>query len=122
MSEDLVLRDGNSSVGHRIEEFKPSSSNLSTYEALREELDKYLERLQEFRSLELDEIFLILSSLTARATEIKIQLSRTDTSKSAGFRNKEIEPFLVECDRQFKYYSRMQTTRELDFKISGGAT
>jgi hypothetical protein len=118
--EDLVLQSA--STGHRVQEFtaiRPSEAK-GDIERLREELDQYLERMQVLGNLELDEIFLCLSAFTARATELKIQLSRSDTARATAFRNREIEPFLTECDRQFKYYSRMQTTRELDFKISGG--
>lgn len=118
---DLILQDANVSAGHRVQEL-PELRSKDGYERIREELDHYMERMQAFGQLEPDEIYIILSSFTARATEIKVQLSRTDTARANAIRNREIEPFLIECDRQFKYYSRIQTSRELDFKISGGAT
>ena len=118
--DELVLQDSQS-VGHGIQEF-PQLKSKDGIERLREEMDQYLERMQSFGDMEIDGVFQHLSAFSARATELKIQLSRTESAKATAFRNRELEPFLVECDRQFKLYSRMTTTKDLEFRISGGQT
>ncbi len=118
---ELQLQDGGSSVGHRVAT-PPEFKGATTIDQLEDEVDHYLEKMQEFCDMQPDEVFLLLSAYTARATEIKIQLNRSDKARATSFRNRQIEPFLEECERQFKYHSRIQTTRELDFRISGGQT
>lgn len=97
---------------------KPASSDW--IENLRSEIDSYMEQMQTFPGLPSDEIFLMLSAWTARATELRIQLSRSDTQKARSFNSKEIDPFLDECERQFRFHSRVQSYREQEFKLSGG--
>lgn len=98
---------------------KPPSSGV---EWLREEMDGYLEQMKQFHHMPVDEVFRLLSGWTARATELRIQLNRSDNQRASSFRTKEIEPFLEECERQFKFHSRIQATHELDLKMVRGQT
>lgn len=89
-------------------------------ERLRGELDGYYRAMQGFVSLEPDQVMLQLSAFSARASEIRTHLSRSDGRLSNAFRTREIEPFIDECDRQFKLHSRILSQRELDWRISAG--
>lgn len=93
---------------------------MSGIEALREEMDGYLEEMGGFHYMTPDEVFRLLSAWTARATELRIQLNRSDNQRANSFRTKEIEPFLEECERQFKFHSRIQATHEMDLKMVRG--
>lgn len=96
----------------------PAKKNQpSAVEKLRQELDTYLEQMQQFPTMMPDEIFRLLSGWTARATELRIQLNRSDNGRSNAFRTKEIDPFLEECERQFKFHSRIQASQEMEMRL-----
>lgn len=86
---------------------------------IQDELDLYLDQMQHLNELEPDEVYRRLSSWTARASEIRIQASRTDSASARRLRIEEIDPFLKECERQFSYHSRVQTVREMDYRMAG---
>ena len=88
-------------------------------EMIQEELDRYLEDMQGLNALEPDEVFRRLSAWTARASEIRIQASRTDSAASRRLRSEEIDPFIKECDRQFSYHSRIEAVRHTDVRLAG---
>lgn len=117
MASFELVEQGQSESVDRVEELVPVNRNLSGVERLRAEIDGYLERMQELSDTSPEEVFRLLSGWTARGTELKIQLNRTDNQKSRSFRNGEIEPFLEECDRQFKFHSRIQASQEMDMKL-----
>lgn len=87
---------------------------------IRGELDAYFRSMQRFGDLEPDQILMVLSSYSARIGELRLQLIRRDTRRSNALRCKEIDPFIEECDRQFKIWSRIVAIREMDFRLSGG--
>lgn len=88
----------------------------------RQELDAYYVRMRDFGTIETDEIFAELAAFSARASEIRGWLIRSQTRATNSFRTQEIDPFIAECDRQFKLWSRYQAVREMDFRLSGGGT
>ena len=77
-------------------------------------------QMQEFPRMQPDEIFRSLSAFTARMNHIRTGIVRTDNKRYSSFRTKEIEPFITECDRQFKIWSRSLTSYALDFDMSKG--
>lgn len=113
----VVLELAEADVTTRAATPKKEGRKLSAVERLREELDGYLEQMQTFPNLMPEEVFRLLSAWTARGTELRIQLNRSDNQRSSSFRTKEIEPFLDECDRQFKFHSRIQASQEMDLKL-----
>lgn len=91
-------------------------------EAWREELGAYFAEMQTFESMDLVEIFMRLAAFSARASEMRNQASQSDNRRANAFRSQAIDPFLEACDFQFRVFSRIQSVREMEFKISGGGT
>lgn len=84
------------------------------------ELDGYYEEMQQFGEMPPDEIFRNLSAFSSRMNAIRTVICRTDNKRWSNFRTKEIEPFVSECDRQFKIWSRNLTNYTLDWEMSKG--
>lgn len=103
----------------QAERVRPAQGGI---EALREEFDSYMEEMREFHNMLPDEVFRLLSAWSARASELLVQLGRSDRQKFTAFKNREIMPFIEECDRQFKIHSRLQATYEMDLKMTRGQT
>jgi hypothetical protein len=89
---------------------------------LRAEVDAYYTAMRGFQDLSLEEVFIQLAGLSARASEIRTNLIRQDRRAFQAFRTGEIDPFLTEVDRQFKVWSRLQSVREMEFKMTGPVT
>lgn len=87
----------------------------------REELDSYYQAMLLFNKMDPVEVFQTLSQFSARASEIRMGLMRVDNRKNTSFRTHEIDPFISECDRQFKLHSRIQAIKEMDARLSGGS-
>lgn len=100
---------------------QPVQNTKSKFDDWREELDGYYELMQEFCALDPHTVFMRLSAMSARASEMRSRLARDDSRRALTLRTREVEPFLDECDRQFKVHSRALTITELEFKMSGGA-
>lgn len=88
----------------------------------RQELGGYFAEMQEFQNMAPDDVFLRLSAFSARASEIRYEITQTDNRRHQSFRTQGIDPFLEECDRQFRIHSRIQSVRDMEFKLSGGQT
>lgn len=87
---------------------------------LRFELDGYYSEMLRFRDMEPDEIFMRLSAYSARASYIRSDIMRAQNRTLTAFRTGEIDPFLTECDRQFKVWSRVFAVTSLDWNLSRG--
>lgn len=66
-----------------------------------------------------DQIFLLISSYTARASEIRSFLVDDESRLSNAFRTKQIDPFIQECDRQFKIWSRIVSVQQTEIDLAG---
>lgn len=108
-------------AAEQLKETSPSSSRGTSIDVWRTELDDYYGEMQGFGNMDPVEVFLRLSAYSARASEIRSQIVRSENRRHLSFRTQEIDPFIDECDRQFKLHSRIQATREMEFKMSGGA-
>lgn len=84
------------------------------------ELDDYFAEMRGLNGMEPTQVLQKLSSWSARASEIRSQLVRVDSRRSNSFRTREIDPFLEECDRQFRIHSRLQSVRETEWRMAGG--
>lgn len=89
-------------------------------ERWRAELGAYFAEMQKFENMEPNEVFLRLSAFTARASEIRFQITQTESRRGQSFRTQAIDPFLDECDRQFRVHSRVAAMREFEWKVTGG--
>lgn len=88
----------------------------------RRELDGYYKEMVSFSEVEPDEIFRSLSAWTARASYMRSQIVRIDSKAWVKFRTQEIDPFISECDRQFRVWSRVFAVQSLDWNMSRGQT
>lgn len=89
-------------------------------DALRSELDSFWTTVRKFQYMDVTEVLLALSAFSARAAEIRSNVMRSESRKLNAFRTREIDPFLDHCDFQFRIHSRLQSIREMEFKMSGG--
>ena len=88
---------------------------------LRKELDSYFEIMKNFQTGDPRENLMHLSSFTARMSEARGVIIRNPGGKAEqDFRTKEIDPFISECDRQFKIWSRLITYAQFDWETSRG--
>lgn len=111
-----------------LEEHRPSArqgpvSVASTPErgsvsGWRDELDEFYGTMKQFGGMEIDEILSHLSSFSARMSEVRGIIVRNEGRLSGNFRTKEVDPFLVECDRQYKIWSRQQAVRQHDWEMT----
>lgn len=95
------------------------SNDLSGW---REELDGYFLQMQEFGNMEPDEIFMTLSAYTSRVSYIRSQIMRSSSRILQAFRTGEVDPFINECDRQFKFWSRVQSVAQMDWNAQKNVT
>lgn len=89
---------------------------------MRKEFDEYYSEMLRFRDMEPDEIFMRLSAYSARASYIRSDIMRAQNRTLTAFRTGEIDPFLSECDRQFKIWSRVFAVTSLDWNLARGQT
>lgn len=86
----------------------------------REELDAFYTTMQQFNSYDVSEILGHLSSFSARMSAIRTQIVRSESRMMNNFRTKEIDPFLEECDRQYKIWSRQLTVLQNEWEMTRG--
>lgn len=87
----------------------------------REELSGYLAEMQKFEAMDTTEVFFRLAAYSARAAEMRFQISSGESRRLTAFRTQCVDPFIEMCEFQFRVHSRIQAIREMEFKISGGA-
>lgn len=99
-------------------------SDRMNLERLRSEMDGYYEIMQDFQVSDPRDNLQALSAFTARMSYVRAQIIRglldDGATDSAHFRTKELDPFLSECDRQFKIWSRLITVAQFDYEVSRG--
>lgn len=98
---------------------RKSNGDLNVAE-LEAELDEFLEIMSDFDNLAMDSILESLSAFTVRATSIRMKIVRTNDRNLNAFRTKQLDPFLRECDRQFRVWSRRQSVKQLEWETSRG--
>ena len=89
---------------------------------VREEIDGYMVVLKTLRSQPPDEVFLALSGITARLAEIRLMCVRSESRRLVALRTREIDPVLDEVDRQFRFHSRLQAVRQMEWDGMKGQT
>lgn len=84
------------------------------------EMDVFYKKMREFHKKEPDTIFQELAAMTSRFSHIRSKIVRVESKVWQNFRTKEIDPFIEECDRQFKIWSRAFSVRSLDWEMTKG--
>lgn len=97
----------------------PLTAEAQVIRSLQGELDTYYARMRDFPQQDVTDVFMALAACTARASEVRGYLSRQSSKRIDSFRTRELDPFIDECDRQFKIWSRMQSVRQLEADLSG---
>jgi hypothetical protein len=115
----IKLEDGNTRPKHSSSVLTDAST-LSKIHDWREELDSFYGTMQTFPSLRIDEILVTLSSFSARMNYIRTQIVRSENRMMGSFRTKEIDPFIEECDRQFKIFSRLMSLQSMEYDMLRG--
>lgn len=95
------------------------ASNGNGLEAWRDEIRTYLHSMQSFDASTPDQIFMALAAYTARASEIRSHTFDVDTRANTAFRTKHLDPFIDECDRQFRLWSRIVTVQQTEIDLAG---
>lgn len=88
---------------------------------MREEIDGFFNLMNSFGSLDSSEIFQSLAAFTARASFLRSQIMRLPENRMmTNFRTKELDPFIEECDRQFKIWSRAFSVQSYEWEMTKG--
>ena len=88
---------------------------------LRDELDMFFITMSKFDEAESAEIFQNLAAFTARASYLRSQIMRIPENRMmTAFRTKELDPFIEECDRQFKIWSRAFSVQSQEWEMTRG--
>jgi len=87
---------------------------------LREETDGYYAELKKLGGMPSSEIFMTLAGISSRVSEIRKDVHRVPRKNFMAYRTQEVDPLLSECDRQFKYFSRVFSTVELEGRLNSG--
>lgn len=97
------------------------SPELAYVEAVRIEVDGYMVHLKRLSSLLPEEVFTILSGISARVVELRIQCWRSESRRLSGLRVHELDPIIEEIDRQFRVHSRIQAVRDFELNMTRAA-
>ena len=115
---NFVLEDHRRPRGNTIK-LPPQGDEITGW---RKELDAFYDNMNSFKNEDPAEIFMLLSAWTARASYIRTQVVRANNRAMNFFRTQEIEPFLTECDRQFKFWSRAVSVMQIESDMGGKVT
>lgn len=91
-----------------------SDVNLTTW---RDEIFSFLEEMETLAHEEDEEVFIKLSAWSARASHIRAILILDSSRAYQAFRTGIIDPFIQECDRQFKVLSRILSVRQMQWEM-----
>jgi hypothetical protein len=104
-----------------VEEPNPGSTFEQRWVAqAQEEIDGYLVELRRLTSKTPEQVFIVLSGISARLVELRVQTFRSTSRRLAALRSHEIDPLLDQCDRAFRLHSRLQSVRSLDWELAKG--
>ncbi len=101
-----------------------SSSHVDEVDAVsgwRAELDAFHAKMRdEFQLGDPASVFMALAAMSARMSEVRTAIARSDNRRWQSFRKAELDPFLEECERQYRFHSRALSVREQELRLSGG--
>ncbi len=121
LEESTARRNGQTPVLSRPSApWAPDQNERSVLQAYLAELDMYYEAVKGFADEEPDLVLNQIAAFSARLTEIRARLNRSDSAKANQLRIKEIDPLMTQLDFQFRLASRRISSREFEFRLSGG--
>jgi hypothetical protein len=91
-----------------------------TLQGWKKEIAGYYQTMFNFIDMDSIEVFQNLSQFSARASEMRSRIPANAARDENNFRIKIIDPFIEECDRQFKLHSRICAILEMEARMSGG--
>lgn len=91
-------------------------------DSVRQEVDDAFADMKTFFHNEPDQIMRIASGHSARLSELRVKIMRVEDylREWKSIREREIEPCIAELERQWRNASRLQSCRELDWKMESG--
>ena len=93
-------------------------------DTIRGEIDDAFKDMRTFKDLDPDEVMRIVAGWSARFSELRVRAMRIeDVAQYRRFktlRTRDLEPIMDELKQQFMIASRLQSVRELDYKIEAG--
>jgi hypothetical protein len=95
--------------------------SIGSIDDVRSEIDDAHEDMREFYLNEPDEVMRKVSGHLARMTELSKEIRRIEGSARMwkSVRTAEIDPTIDALFQQFQIHSRLQSVREMDFRVSG---
>lgn len=95
---------------------------LGSIDDVRVEVDDAFSDMRQFHQMEPDEVMRICSGHSARMSELRVQIQRIEDvhRQWKPVRTREVEPTLEELKQQYLIASRLQSVRELDWRMSVG--
>lgn len=93
---------------------------MSRIEAWRQEMDIYLDKMQDWATSDPGLVMEEISSIAARLIQIRCDVVRSESRSLQGFRTKELDPVLAQVEFQFKIHSRRLSSMSLDWDVSKG--
>ena len=99
--------------------FPPNKNSLSdvNLDRWKNEIFSFLEEMETLHREDDEEIFMKLSSWSARASHIRSFLILDSSRSYQSFRTGIIDPFIQECDRQFKVLSRALSVKQMQWEM-----
>lgn len=91
-------------------------------DSVRTEVDDAFADMKTFHNLNPDECMRLAGGHSARLSELRVRIFRIEDRlrEWKSVRTNEIEPALEELERQWRNSSRLQSVRELDYKMESG--
>jgi hypothetical protein len=94
---------------------------LISRQHVEDEIDTMLRAVRGFWDMEPDQVFRMISALSARCTELATHLHRLEGKREwRQVKTQQVERLLAELDRQFKTHSRMVELRRQDLDTLRG--
>lgn len=89
---------------------------------VRTEIDGVWEAMREFRNQMPDEVMQLAMGYSARLGELRVRISRIEDRNALWklLRTREIDPTLEELRLQYQGGSRLESVRDLDFRMESG--
>lgn len=89
---------------------------------LQAELDGYYAELRNLNQLDPTSVMQKLSSISARAGELRAQLVRSESRRANALRTREVEPLLEQIKLQFQIHSRIVAVAQQELDLIRGQT
>lgn len=99
-------------------------SGLGSREEIQDELDEIAAQVRQFHVKQPDQVMRECAAYTARLTELCVLLHRVEAldRQYTRVRTQQVERWLAELERQFKYASRIVEIMRQDIQLSGAGT